>query len=149
MCTHGLLEGGATGGKAPLAWATGDWVPLAWYTSGGGKPLQSSQTPEVGVPCPVHEQTPHASPVTSGISAEEGTATKHHPLLPSLLQALLLPLPNALGTTYPFLKGSATSQGLATKRILHHLPVGPCHNQALATSPAHSFRLPGNTCSTL
>ena len=35
-------------------------------------------------PLGVHEQAPPVDPVTSGIFAEEGTATKHHPLLLSL-----------------------------------------------------------------
>ena len=55
---YGLSDGRAMSGEAPLAWATDNRpllrglevvAPLLWSTSGGGKPLQSSQTPEVGV----------------------------------------------------------------------------------------------------
>ena len=47
-------------------------------------------------------KVPPVAPVTSGVSAEEGTATKRHPLLlsPRNAHALILPLPKALGATY-------------------------------------------------
>ena len=67
--------------------------------------------------------------------------------------AHVLPLPNALGTTYTCFKVTATSQSPATRSSLHHLPMGHCHcqgprNQALATRHAYCLHLPGSIHST-
>ena len=64
---HGFSEGRAIGSKdhlgpatellvptmaaAPPTWAKRDRVLLAWCTGGGGKPLQLSLAPEVGMAC--------------------------------------------------------------------------------------------------
>ena len=71
---------------ASLVQATCNGVPLSWSTGGGGKPLQSSWTPEVGMACHhegVREQALPAAPVISEVCME-GTTTKHYPLLLSL-----------------------------------------------------------------
>ena len=70
---------------------------------------------------------------------------------PRNTHTLLLPLPNVLGNTYTCLRITVTSQGPATRKSLCHLPAGACHyqepsKQALATSPAHCFHLPGSKC---
>ena len=94
---------------------------------------QSSQTPEMGV-FPHHQGSvnrhhPGPPPVTLEVGTEKGTATKHHPFWLSLpwestCPALLLPMPNALDTTYTGLRVTATSQGPATRSSLCHLPCG-------------------------
>ena len=67
--------------EVPPAQANHDRVLLEWSTGGRGKPPQLSLTPELGV----HEEASPTATVTSEVGLEEGTATKHHPLL------LLLP----------------------------------------------------------
>ena len=75
---HGLLEGGAMGGKAPLVWATGHrtlllglWVVAlpVQATSDGAPLVQSTGSGRNSVISDskgrwVHEQTPPVTPVT-------------------------------------------------------------------------------------
>ena len=73
--------------------------------------------------------------------------------VPGNEHALMLPLPHALGATI-FLRVTVTSKIPSTRRILHHLPVGPCDlqepaNEALATSASRFLQLPGRMHSTL
>lgn len=93
----------------------------------------------------VHEWVPPVPPVTSGVSAEEGTATESHLLLS--LSGNAHTLPNVLGAAYTCLKITATSQGPGARSSLCHLPRDLCHcqwpsYQALATSPAQCLHLP-------
>ena len=130
----------------PPMWYTGQTTPVISDTRGGCGP------PPLGV-C---EQAPPIAQGTSEVSKEEDTATEHHLLLlhsTGNTPALLLPLPDTLGTTYTCLI-TVTSQCPATRSSLCHLPMGPCHcqgpsNQALTTSPAHCLHLPGSMHSTL
>ena len=64
--------------------------------------------------------------------------------------ALLLPLPNGVGTAYTCMRVTATSQGPVTRSSLCHLPTGPCYcqvpsSQAVAASPAHCLHLLGSS----
>ena len=73
---------------------------------------------------------------------------------PENTHTLLLPLPNAPGTTYTCLRITATSQSPATRSRLCHFPTCPCHsqgprNQALATGPDHCLHVPGSMRNTL
>ena len=131
--THRLLGGGA---------------PLARARGGGNKPHQSAQTPGMGM---AHHHQGSMNwhhlwaPVTSGLSAEDDTATEHNPLFlsfPRNTLALLLPLSNALSTAYSFLRVTATSQGSASMSSPHQFSVGPFYckrsnKKALAASPTH------------
>ena len=83
---------------------------------------------------------------------EDGTATECHQLLFSLprnAHALLLPLQKSPGSTYTYLRITASSQGPATRTSLYQLPAGPHNCQVnsywqLATGTAHHFHLPGS-----
>ena len=82
----------------------------------------------------VCEQVPPAAPVTSGDAIEEGTATKHHPLLLSLPWECTC-------SAIPTAKGSGCCLHLFEGHC-HFL--GPC-NQALATGLSHCLYLLGST----
>lgn len=153
--THGLLEGRAIGGEAPLvppAQAKHDRVLLVWSTGSRGKPPVIYES-RGGHAC-YHEGSMnrhHLQPQSPQRSAQRGalqpSTTRCCSHCPGNTHALMLPLTNVSGTIQNFLKLTATSQGPATRSSLHHLPVGPCHcqrpsNQALATSPAHCLPPP-------
>ena len=115
---------------------------IAISVSNGGHSL-----PSLGI-C---EQAPPVVLVTSGVAAEEGNSTKHHPL-PSLPWKCTCPdVAAARGTAYTFLRVTTTAKGRAARSRLYHMPPSPYHcqgpiNQALATGPAHCFPLPGSIC---
>ena len=75
------MEGGDTGSETPLAWAKHEGAPLTWSRGSRGKPARDGHGPPL---LGVQEQAPPVDPVTSEFGTEEGTATKHHPLLLSL-----------------------------------------------------------------
>ena len=87
------------------------------------------------------------SPVTSGVTAEEGTAAEYHLLhsLPGNAHTTLLLLPKALDTAYSSLRVTATSQGPETRSSLYRFPVGPGHCQGPGT---RHWRLAQPTVST-
>ena len=132
----------------------GGGEPLARAMGGGGKPHTaaiSDSRCECGLPTVgVHEQVLPAGPGTSGIVSEEGTATKHHPLL------LSLPW-ECIHTAVATAKGSGHC--LHQPECHCHFPrpsnqekpaLPPCQSslcqgpsiQALATSFAHYLHLP-------
>ena len=90
-------------GVAPPAWAKQDRVLLAWSAGGRDKPPQLSDSRGGHGPSPlwIPEQEPLAAPTTSEGTTKEDIVTEHHLLLLSLPRstpALLLPMPNALGS---------------------------------------------------
>ena len=98
-----------------------------------GKSLQLSQTPEVGMVQHHYgsvnrhhlwPQSPQKSAQKRALLLSTSSCCSH---FPGNTHTLLLPLPNALGTTYSCLRVAATSQGLATRSSLSHFPAGSCH----------------------
>ena len=101
-------------------------TPLAWSTGDGGKPQQSSQTSEVGG---AHHhygslnrdhQQPQAPQRLTEKRVLQPSTTRCCPHSPGNVTAQLLPLPNALGTTYTSLI-PVTPQDAETRNSLHSL----------------------------
>ena len=126
-----------------------DRAPLASSVGSGGKPAQPDSRSGCGPsPLGVHEQAPPAAPVTSEVSTEEGTATKHHPLLLSLPwehTGLTVPLSNTLGNTYTCLRVTARALQLgaacATFPWVLAIVKGPATRHWLPALPIASISL--------
>jgi len=105
------------------------------------KPPQPSRTPEVGT-APHHQrshtQPPPAAPVTSGVTAKDGPATKHYSLLSPALGMYTprqLPLSKALGAASTSLKAIATAQAYNQKP-----PASPASLWVLGTAKGLATR---------
>ena len=86
-------------------------------------------------PLDVHEQTLPAAPITSGVTAEEGTAPKLYLLLLSLAWECTCPalaMPTALGATYLSLKSLLLSRPLKPWATCTNFPMVPHHCQGPA-----------------
>ena len=104
---------------------------LVWPTSGGGKPPQPSQTPELDVACHHegsrnrHHWQPRSPQRSAQRKALQPSTTCCCSQSPGDAHTLLLPLPSVPGATYTWLRVTITCHGPAMRSILCHLPMGP------------------------